>query len=146
MGGSISYEASTSTKITATLNCFYGYLPLNGNNKRDCRAESISWTGQPFTCIRKYLSCYIVSMQAIIIYTFPQLAQVCGPYPSVQGSTTQVIITDPSNNGSYTVNTTITYTCPDNTTQSTTCSYAPGRITWNPATLQDCITVVGKNI
>ena len=53
-GGYISYDASTGTKTTATLNCFYGYLPLNGNNMRDCRLESTSWTGQPFACIRKY--------------------------------------------------------------------------------------------
>ena len=53
-GGYINYDASTGTKTTATLNCFYGYLPSNGHNKRECRAESISWTGERFACIREY--------------------------------------------------------------------------------------------
>ena len=47
-GGYITYDAST-----ATLNCFYGYLPSNSHNKRECRAESTSWTGETFACIRK---------------------------------------------------------------------------------------------
>ena len=55
-GGSIIYDASSGTKTTATLNCFYGYLPSNGNNKRECRAESTSWTGESFACIRKYFN------------------------------------------------------------------------------------------
>jgi len=81
----------------------------------------------------------------LILYTFLQLAQVCGPYPSVQGSNTKVVLTGLSNNGSYTVNTTVTYTCPDNTTQVSTCSYVPqGGAIWIPSNLQGCMT--GKNI
>jgi len=52
-GGYVSYDASSGTKTTATLTCFYGYLPSNNHNKRECRAESTSWTGDPFACIRK---------------------------------------------------------------------------------------------
>ena len=53
-GGYINYDASAGTKTTVTLNCFYGYLPLNGHDKRECRTESTSWTGEPFACIHKY--------------------------------------------------------------------------------------------
>ena len=52
-GGYINYDASTGTKTTATLTCYYGYLPFNGNNKRECRAESTTWIGDMFVCIRK---------------------------------------------------------------------------------------------
>ena len=54
-----------------------------------------------------------------------------------------MIVTDLSN-GSFTVNTTVTFTCPDNTTQMATCSYLPvGGAQW-VGDLTDCATV-GEN-
>ena len=60
LGGYISYGTSSGTKATAALTCFYGYLPLNSHNKRECPVESTSWTADPFTCIRKLICLYIV--------------------------------------------------------------------------------------
>jgi len=80
------------------------------------------------------------------MYCFINAAQICGTPPTVKGATSQVIISDSGNN-SFTVNTTITFTCPDNTTQTSTCSYLPmGGAQWIPD-VQDCkdIIVVGKN-
>ena len=78
-------------------------------------------------------------------YIIYNLAQICGAIPSVQGANTQVVLTD-SSNGSYTVNTTVTYTCPDNTTtRMSTCTYAPvGGAQWL-GDLEDCPVIVGEN-
>ena len=76
-------------------------------------------------------------------YVIYKLAQTCGAIPSVQGAITQVVLTDLSN-GSYTVNTTVTYTCPDNSTQISTCTYASvGGAQWS-GDLEDCVAVVGE--
>ena len=71
------------------------------------------------------------------------IAQICGTAPSVGGSTSTVVVTE-SQDGAFTVNTTITYTCPDNSTQTARCEYAPvGGAQW-VGTLQDCPSIVGK--
>lgn len=80
-----------------------------------------------------------------ILYTF-SIAQMCNSaYPSVKDATSRVVQNSPSNN-TYMVNTTVIYTCPDNSTRSTTCSYrTQGGTQWIPNTLDAC-PVVGKNI
>ena len=73
------------------------------------------------------------------------LAQICGDHPTVAGATTEVVLSA-SSNGSYTVNTTVTFKCPDNSTMTSTCSYLPaGGAQWVGNVQQACPTVVGKN-
>jgi len=135
-GGYISYDASSETKTTALLFCFYGYLPFNNHNKRECRAESTSWTGEPFACIRK-----LTYLHDILCDQHKPLAQICGAVPSVQGANSTVVVTE-SPDGAFTVNTTVTFTCPDNTIQNSRCEYAPvGGAQW-VGTLREC--PVGK--
>ncbi|XP_065903162.1 uncharacterized protein [Dysidea avara] len=119
LGGYISYGTSSGTKATAALTCFYGYLPLNSHNKRECPVESTSWTADPFTCI----------------------PQICDTAPSVRGASSTIVMTEPPD-GAFTINTTIIYTCPDNTTQTSKCEYASiGRAQW-VGNLQDCTIIV----
>ena len=73
------------------------------------------------------------------------IAQICGDHPTVAGATTEVVLSS-SSNGSYTVNTTVTFTCPDSSTMASTCSYLPaGGAQWVGNVQQACPTVVGKN-
>ena len=59
------------------------------------------------------------------------------------GASSTVVVTE-SPDGAFTVNTTVTYTCPDNTTQTARCEYAPvGGPQW-VGSLQECNIIVGK--
>ena len=60
----------------------------------------------------------------------------------MRGASSTVVVTE-SPDGAFTVNTTITFTCPDNTTQNARCEYAPvGGAQW-VGTLQRC-NIAGK--
>lgn len=81
----------------------------------------------------------MISILNYLTSCFTRVAQICATPPVVDGSTSQVIVSSADNNA-LTVNTTITYTCPDNSTQTATCSYLPvGGAQWT-GTLKDCET------
>ena len=75
------------------------------------------------------------------------LAQICGPLPSVEGAASLVTLPGSSNNGSYTVNTTVAFSCPGSSiVQTSVCTYAPvGGAQW-AGDLQDCPSVVGMDV
>ena len=88
----------------------------------------------------------LIGIEAITLYTIFLIAQICGAHPTVTGATTEVVLSA-SSNGSYTVNTTVTFKCPDNSSMTSTCSYVPvGGAQWVGELRQACPTVVGKNI
>ena len=77
----------------------------------------------------------------MILHFVILVAQICGTPPKVEGCTSQVIVSSSENNALM-VNTTITYTCPDNSTQTSTCSYSPGGALW-VGDLDNCSVVTG---